>query len=280
MDLADRNVIITGGSSGIGKATAKLFAQRGANVAIIARRQELLDAALSELEQERRSKAQIFQSYSADLSEWDQASAAIEAVIANKRAPDVLINSAGTVRPGYFHELPIQVFRETMDVDFFGTLYPCKLVAPMMMARRRGHIINISSVAGFLGVFGYTAYSAAKFAVRGFSDVLRSELWPYGVRVSIVFPPDTSTPQLVEENKYKPLETQRLSGTIRPVEPEKVAEAIVRAIGTGRYIIAPGLQPGLFYALTNGLQGFARWHFDRVIAGARKEARLDVTEQS
>ncbi len=280
MDLAGKNVIITGGSSGIGKAAARLFAQRGANIAIIARRQELLNAALAELEQERTSEAQVLLSCSADLADWEQASAAIEAVTANGRAPDVLINSAGTVRPGYFHELPIDVFRQTMDIDFFGTLHPCKLVAPMMMARRSGHIVNLSSVAGFLGVFGYTAYSAAKFAVRGFSDVLRSELKPYGVRVSIVFPPDTNTPQLVEENKYKPLETQRLSGTIRPVEPEQVAEAIVRAIGTGRYIIAPGLQPRLVYALTNGLQGVARWYLDRVIAGARKEARLDVTEQS
>ena len=280
MDLAGKNVIITGGSSGIGKAAARLFAQRGANIAIIARRQELLNAALAELEQERTSEAQVLLSCSADLADWEQASAAIEAVTANGRAPDVLINSAGTVRPGYFHELPIDVFRQTMDIDFFGTLHPCKLVTPMMMARRSGHIVNLSSVAGFLGVFGYTAYSAAKFAVRGFSDVLRSELKPYGVRVSIVFPPDTNTPQLVEENKYKPLETQRLSGTIRPVEPEQVAEAIVRAIGTGRYIIAPGLQPRLVYALTNGLQGVARWYLDRVIAGARKEARLDVTEQS
>jgi 3-dehydrosphinganine reductase len=279
VDLAGKNVIITGGSSGIGKAAARLFVQRGANVAIIARRQEILNAALAELEQERTSETQVLRSCSADLSDWEQASAAIETVTADGRTPDVLINSAGIARPGYFHELPIDVFRQTMDVDFFGTLYPCKLVAPMMMARRSGHIVNVSSMAGFLGVFGYTAYSAAKFAVRGFSDVLRSELKPYGVRVSIVFPPDTNTPQLVEENKCKPLETQCLSGTVCPMEPEQVAEAMVRAIGTGRYIIAPGLQPRLFYALTNGLQGVARWYFDRVIAGARKEMQLDVTEQ-
>jgi 3-dehydrosphinganine reductase len=275
VDMAGQNVIVTGGSSGIGKATAKLFVRRGANVAIIARRQALLDTALAEVEVERTSDAQVFQAYSADLSDWEQASAAIEAVTADGRVPDVLINSAGTVRPGYFEELPIDVFYQTMDVDFFGTLHPCKLVAPMMMARRSGHIVNISSVAGFLGVFGYTAYSAAKFAIRGFSDVLRSELKPYGVCVSIVFPPDTNTPQLVEENKYKPLETRRISGTIRPMEPEQIAEAVVRAIGKDRYIIAPGFQTALSYALTNGLQGVARWYFDRIIAEARRE-KIDV----
>ena len=158
-----------------------------------------------------------------------------------------------------------------MDVDFFGTLYPCKLVAPMMMERGSGHIVNFSSGAGFLGVFGYTAYSAAKFAIRGFSDALRSELKPYGVRVSIVFPPDVDTPQLLEENKYKPLETERISGTIKPLQPEQVAQAVVRAIERNKYIVIPNFELSLYYVLTNGIQCFARWYFDRLIASARKE---------
>lgn len=274
MDFHSSNVIVTGGSSGIGKATARMLVQRGANVAIIARRQVLLDAALAEFEAERVAPAQVFQAYSADLSDWEQAQAAIAAVTSEGHTPDILINAAGIAHPGYFEELPIEVFRRTMDVDFFGTLYPTKLVAPMMMARHRGHIVNFSSVAGFLGVFGYTAYGAAKFAVRGFSDVLRSELKPYGVHVHVVFPPDTDTPQLHEENKVKPPETREIAGKVKLLQPEDVAQEVIRGIERNKYIIIPGFESKLYFLLANGISGLFRWYFDRAIASSRKKRGL------
>jgi 3-dehydrosphinganine reductase len=271
MDFQGKSAVVTGGSSGIGKATARLLVRRGADVAIIARRQALLDAALSEFEAERAHQAQEFQAYSADLSDWKQAQAAIAALTAGGRTPDILVNSAGTIRVGYFEELPVEAFREMMDIDVLGTVYPCRLVAPLMMARGTGHIVNLSSVAGFLGVFGYAAYGAAKFAIRGFSDILRSELKPHGVRVSVVFPPDTDTPLLHNERKQRPWETDRIAGTIKPLQPEQVAQAIVQAIESNRYIVTPGIETSLSYALTNGIQRFVRWYFDRVVARARRE---------
>ncbi len=274
MDFHGKNVIVTGGSSGIGRATARMLVQRGANVAIIARRQALLDAALAEFEAERVAPAQVFQAYSADLSDWEQAQAAIAAVTAGDRTPDILINAAGITHPGYFEELPIEVFRRIMDVDFFGTLYPIKLVTPMMIARRSGHIVNFSSVAGFLGAFGYSAYGAAKFAVRGFSDVLRSELKPYGVHVHVVFPPDTDTPQLHEENKIKPLETSELAGKVNLLQPEDVAREVIRGIERNRYNIIPGFESKLAFLLSNGVSGLLRWYVDRIIASSRKKRGL------
>jgi 3-dehydrosphinganine reductase len=275
MDFHGKNVIVTGGSSGIGKATARMLVQRGANVAIIARRQALLDAALAEFEAERVAPAQVFQAHSADLSDWEQAQAAIAAVTAEDRIPDILINAAGITHPGYFEELPIEVFRHAMDVDFFGTLHPTKLVAPMMMARHSGHVVNFSSAAGFLGVFGYSAYGAAKFAVRGFSDVLRSELKPYGVHVHVVFPLDTNTPQLHEENKIKPPETREIDRLqIKLLQPEDVAREVIRGIERNKYIIVPGFESKLAFLLTNGISGFIRWYFDRVIASSRKKRGL------
>ena len=271
MNFQAKNAIITGGSSGIGLATAKLLAERGANIAIIARRQSLLDAALAELESLRRSETQRFQTVSADLSLWEEAQAAL-ATVTDKHRPDLLINSAGIARPGYFVELPIEIFRETMDVDFFGTLHACKVVAPMMMTQGHGHIVNISSGAGFLGIFGYTAYGAAKFAVRGFSDALRAELKPHGVRVSIVFPPDTDTPQLHEENRYKPPETRRISGRIKPIPPEQVAQAIVQAIEKNRYTVIPGAELAIYYHLTNGIQALVHHYMDWIIAGTNEHA--------
>jgi 3-dehydrosphinganine reductase len=275
MDFHGSNVIVTGGSSGIGRATARMLVQRGANVVIIARRQALLDAALAEFEAERVAPAQAFQAHSADLSDWEQAQAAIAAVTAEGHTPDILINAAGIAHPGYFEELPIEVFRRTMDVDFFGTLYPTKLVAPMMMARHSGHIVNFSSVAGFLGVFGYTAYGAAKFAVRGFSDALRSELKPYGVHVHIVFPPDTDTPLLHGENKVKPPETREIVGKqVKLLQPEDVAREVIRGIERHKYIIVPGFESKLYFLLVNGIIGFSYWYFDRAIASARKKRGL------
>ncbi len=275
MDFHGKNVVVTGGSSGIGKATARMLVQRGANVAIIARRQALLDAALTEFEAERVAPAQVFQAHSADLSDWEQAQAAIAAVTAEGRTPDILINAAGIAHPGYFEELPIEVFRRAMDVDFFGTLYPTKLVAPMMMARHSGHIVNFSSGAGFLGVFGYSAYGAAKFAVRGFSDVLRSELKPYGVHVHVVFPPDTDTPQLHEENKIKPPETREIDRLqIKLLQPEDVAREVIRGIERNKYNIVPGFESKLAFLLANGISGVIRWYFDRVIASSRKKRGL------
>ena len=271
MDLHSKNAIVTGGSSGIGKAIAKLLVQRGADVAIIARRQPLLDAALQEFEAVRVRRTQVFQTFSADISDWGQAQAAINAVTADGRTPDILINAAGLAHPGYFEALPVDIFRRTMEVDFFGTLYPCKLVAPLMIERHSGHIVNFSSVAGFIGVFGYTAYGAAKFAIRGFSDALRAELKPHGVHVSVVFPPDTDTPQLHYEDQFKPLETRRLTSSAGLMKPDQVAQAVIRGIEKNRYVITPGFESALYFWLTNGLFGFVRWYTDRIVAKARKE---------
>ncbi|RLC89812.1 MAG: short-chain dehydrogenase [Chloroflexi bacterium] len=271
MDFCSQHAIITGGSSGIGRATARLLARRGANVSLIARRQELLDETVTELESQRQSPAQRFQARSADVTDWEQTQAAIAALTADGLPPDILVNAAGFAHPGYVEELPLEIFHQTMDVDFFGTLHPIKAVLPAMMERRSGHIVNFSSVAGFLGVFGYTAYGAAKFAVRGFSDVLRQEMKPHGIHVSVIFPPDTDTPQLHYENQFKPLETRRIAGAAQALKADQVAQALVRGIERRQAYILPSLDTKLYFLLSNGPTGLFRWYFNRVIAGARRE---------
>ncbi|MCX7681497.1 MAG: SDR family oxidoreductase [Anaerolineae bacterium] len=270
MDFHGQHVIITGGSSGIGRAVAGLLTARGAHISIVARRQQLLDETLAELETLRVSPSQRLAAYSADLSDREQAEQAIMSLTANGYPPDILINSAGITHPGYFEQLPAEIFRTVMEVDYFGTLYPIRAVVPTMMARRRGHIVNISSVAGFLGVFGYSAYCAAKFAVRGLSDVLRQELKPYGIHVSVVFPPDTDTPQLHYEEPLKPPETRRISGTAKTLTAGEVARAIVRGIERRQVYILPNFETRLYFLLANGFSGLFRWYFDRAIAQVRR----------
>jgi 3-dehydrosphinganine reductase len=275
MDFQDRHVIVTGGSSGIGRATARLLARRGAHVSLIARRQALLDETLAELETFRQNSGQRFKACSVDLANWAQTREGFASLTADGYPPDILINAAGFCHPGYFEELSLDVFRDTMDVDFFGTLHATRAIVPIMIRRRSGHIVNVSSVAGFYAIYGFTPYSAAKFAVNGFSEALRQEMRPYGIHVSVVFPPTTDTPGLQHENRFKPLETQTIEGQIKAQTADWVAGAVVRGIERRKRYILPGLDTKLFFLLAHlppALTGFFHWYFiDRVIAKVHRE---------
>ncbi len=106
-----------------------------------------------------------------------------------------------------------------------------------MVSRGRGAVVTIASAAGLVGVYGYTAYGAAKYAVRGLSEALRGELAPHGVRVSCVFPPDVDTPQLAEEERWKPAETAAIAGIVQPLQPPVVARGILRGLDRGQPVV-------------------------------------------
>ncbi len=135
-----------------------------------------------------------------------------------------------------------------------------------------GRIVNISSTAGFLGVFGYTAYGASKFAVRGYTDALRAELKGRGVEVSIAYPPDTQTPQLEYENQFKPLETKALVGDRDPLSPQTVAQSIVAGVERNRYVIIPNLEGRLFFWLSGALGTALYPVMDYLTGRARRQA--------
>ena len=141
MNFQAQHAIVTGGSSGIGRAVAGLLVQRGAHVSIIARRRALLEEALQELEAKRRGQTQRLQAHSADLTDWEQTQAAI-ALLTDESPPDFLINAAGFAHPGYFEQLPLEIFHRTMAVDYFGTLHPIKAALPAMMALGPGTNVN------------------------------------------------------------------------------------------------------------------------------------------
>jgi 3-dehydrosphinganine reductase len=246
-------VLVTGGSSGIGLAAAKQLASAGAQVWLAARRREVLEAALKEVQAARRDSSQLCGIVSADVTDSHQAAEAVEIVTASAGAPDVVFNSAGSTQPGYVHELSLDIFEELMQVNYFGTVYVTAAALPAMLLRGSGHIINISSMAGYLGVYGYTAYSASKYAVVGYSEALRAEMKPHGIRVSVAFPPDTDTPQLAYEAPYKPAETKAISGTAKALPAEKVARSILQQAAKGRYLIFPGTDSRLFYLLSSKL---------------------------
>jgi len=263
-DLTGKTVVVTGGSSGIGLATAEAFAARGADVAIVARDPERLEAAREAVETAGTGPGQRVMAFSADVGTFDGAQEAIGRVVEALGTPDVLVNTAGIIIPGYFESMPVANFETCMRNGYLTCVYPSRAVAPHMIARGSGHIVNVSSVAGFLGcVYGYTAYAPSKFAVMGFSEALRSEMKPHGIKVSVVCPPDTDTPGLAFEKSLRPAETDAVCGNMKAVGPEVVADEIVRAVEAGRYYVIPGLLgkvyfrlkgllPGLFFAVTDG----------------------------
>ncbi|MCS6906866.1 MAG: SDR family oxidoreductase [Anaerolineales bacterium] len=236
---SDKWVVISGGSSGIGLALAKQLAVAGAHLWLIARGEDRLQLALREVQLRAQSPSQQFGYTAADLTEAKQAEAVAERVLEKAGRVDVLINSVGAAHPGYIQELTLDIFHWMMAANYFAPLYLIKALLPTMIAQGGGQIINIASAAALVGVFGYSAYGAAKYALVGFSEVLRAEMKPHRIRVSVVYPPDTETPQLEYENRFKPPETKAISGTAAPLSPDQVARAILKQAAQGTFAIFP-----------------------------------------
>ena len=262
-----RLALITGGSSGLGLALARLLAEEGASVWVLARHVEPLEAACRNL---AAANGQKHGFYAADITKLDQVEAAVGHMRREAGVPDLLINCAGAAHPGYLQDMPLEIFQQMMELNYFGTAYMVKAWLPSMLERGSGHIVNVSSMAGFLGAFGYSAYGPSKYAVRGFSDVLRLELKPLGMRVSIVFPPDMDTPGLQNENKTKPFETFA-AGSTKALAPDVVARSTLQGMKRGQYVILPGFEPRLVYHLMHLVGNGIYPIMDGMIAGARKK---------
>ncbi len=264
----DRVVLITGGSTGIGFSLAKLLVQEDARVWLVARRKEVLAEAQKKLLAiSPNARVGIF---SADVSDAGQVQAAADHVIREAGVPDLLINAAGESYSNYVQNIPIETYHKIMDINYFGTVHMTIAFLPHMLKRGSGHIVNISSAAGYLAPFGYLDYVPTKYAVRGFSDALRLELKPLGIRVSVVFPPDTDTPGLTRENTTKPYETLAAFST-KVVSADSVANETMKGLRRGQYTILPGFENKLYYSLVF-LMGNAIYPImDFMLADARKK---------
>ena len=274
LSLRDQHVLITGGSSGIGLALARQSAAAGARVSLIARDPAKLAAAQAAVSAVGGGAAQVF-TVSADVSVEREGLDALAAAEGVHGPVDILITSAGVARPGYFEEVPVAVFERTMAVNYFGTLYLLKAVIPAMRRRARGTVVLISSGAGLCGIFGYTPYAPSKFALRGLAESLRAELQGTGVHVAIVYPPDTETPQLAEENRTKPPETKALTAGAGVWSADDVARVTLRGVARRRFAITPGLPITALAWLHSILAPVLRWSFDRTARRARRQEGIE-----
>ena len=186
--MKDKVVIITGGSSGIGKALAEVFGERGSKIIITGRNKNDLDQAVADL----RQKGIEVTGFQADVSrESDNQKMAAEVLKVYGRI-DVLINNAGISMRALFSDLDLEVVKKVMEINFFGVLYATKSCLPEII-KNKGSVIGISSIAGYRGLPGRTGYSASKFALNGFLEVLRTELLKKEVHVLTACPGFTTS---------------------------------------------------------------------------------------
>jgi 3-oxoacyl-[acyl-carrier protein] reductase len=211
----DKTVIVTGGSRGIGLATARAFVEAGARVAICARDPERLRQATQQLGGPSRIVGAV-----ADVADPAQMQAFIHEALSALGPIDILVNNAGIAHVGAFAEEPVESFFTVIDANLKGTMLATRLVLPDMLARRQGVVINVASGAGLSGFPELVSYCASKFGVVGFTEALAREVDPLGVRVYAVCPGRVATDMQV-----------LYSGAKVGMPPEKVAQRILRLAG-------------------------------------------------
>ena len=213
-------VIVTGASSGIGRATALEFAKEGAKLALVARNEKRL----REVRDKIPGKAGYF---ICDVTDRKRVFETARKVEKKFGRIDVLVNNAGYGTVGKVADSPFSEFQSVMDTNYFGTVNFTQAVLPKMLKQKAGWIINISSVAGKIGTPENSAYAASKFAIRGFSESLRYEIESKNISVTIVNPAMTETDFFKDPKMRKRwAKMRRRYGTMRP---EKVARLIVKA---------------------------------------------------
>jgi NADP-dependent 3-hydroxy acid dehydrogenase YdfG len=232
VDLSSQVVAITGASSGIGEATALACARAGAAVALAARRAERIERLAQRIIQEGGRAIAV----PADVGEERQAQAFVERAHSELGRLDVLVNNAGVMLLGPIENAPTDEWRQMIHVNVFGVLYCTHAALPLMHAQGSGHIVNISSVAGRVARAGSGVYNLTKFGVGAFSESLRQECVPMGVRVTLIEPGAVDT-ELAGHNRPEIREqiAQRF-GDVERLTAEDIANAILYAIGQPRHV--------------------------------------------
>ncbi|XP_064409380.1 3-ketodihydrosphingosine reductase isoform X3 [Latimeria chalumnae] len=254
LKLGGAHVVVTGGSSGIGKCIAVECYKQGAFITLVARDENKLLQAKKEIEKYSINDKQIVLCISVDVSkDYGQVDNVMKQAQEKLGPIDMLVNCVGTSMAEKFEDIRIESFRRLMEINYLGSVYPTRAVINTMKERRMGRIVFVSSQAGQLGLFGFTAYSPSKFALRGLAESLQMEVKPYNIYVTVAYPPDTDTPGFAEENKTKPLETRLISETSGLCQPEQVAKIIVKDALHGNFNSSVGADGYMLSSLTCGM---------------------------
>lgn len=251
-------LIVTGASSGIGAATARLFARQGYRVVLAARRSERLQALAGEIEAYGGTALPV----ATDVTQPEEIGHLVEAALERFGQIDVLFNNAGIGRLGWLEDLdPEEAVRKQVEVNLLGAIWTARAVLPHMIERRSGHIVNMGSGASFIATPTYSVYAATKFGMRGFTEALRREVGVYGIRVSGIYPGGVDT-EFVEHtgmNRKTGFTTPRI---IR-LEAEEVAAAALHLVRRNRRsTVMPGVL-NLAVGINRLFPGLVDWIIER-----------------
>lgn len=188
-NISGKVVVITGASSGLGEATARMLSSMGATVVLAARRKDRIDALAKEL----KDKGGKAMSVETDVTDATQVKALVDAAVKKYGRIDAMLNNAGLMPQSLLEQLKIEDWNRMIDVNIKGVLYGIAAALPYMKEQKSGHIINVSSVAGHLVHPGSAVYSATKYAVRAISEGLRQEVKPYNIRTTVISPGAVAT---------------------------------------------------------------------------------------
>ncbi len=237
--LRDRSVFVTGAASGIGRAVAEAAAREGAVLHLTDIQADLLSTVADEI---RGDGGAVPFAAAADLSDYEQVRALAADLTREHGSMDVVMNIAGISTWGTVRSLEHRDWQRLIDVNLMGPIHVIEeLVPPMIEARRGGHLVNVSSAAGIIGMPWHAAYSASKFGLRGVSEVLRFDLRRHRIGVSLVCPggvrtPLTQTVRIAGIDKESPAFRKAQAGFHkRAVTPEKAAEAIIKGVHRNKY---------------------------------------------
>ncbi|MDH3611591.1 MAG: SDR family oxidoreductase [Nitrosopumilus sp.] len=233
MDFKDKIVLITGASSGIGRAASVLFAKEGANIILVARSKEKLEEVTEELKKFNVSSLVC----ECDVSDKSQVKKMCEIVLEKYKSIDILVNNAGFAIYGSVSNLTIEEIESQMETNYFGMIYCIKNFLPSMIKKKSGHIVNVASVAGSFGLPGIASYCGSKFAMLGFSEGLKHELKETGIGVTVV------SPIMVRTNFFDHKSFEKMPKySPTSLSAETVAKAILRAAKSPRLeIIVPSV---------------------------------------
>lgn len=259
--FSGKRALITGGSSGIGLAVARALVAEGADVCVVARDPERLEAARAALAEHARDGRRVL-AVTMDVTNAASVKSGVARALELLGDLDLLVNNAGAATPGYIESQDDATCQAMLDVNYLGPVRVTHALLPHFMQRRGGAIVNVSSMLGFMGFFGYAAYAGSKYALAGFTECLRQDLLPFGVAVSICYPPTTETPGLTQENKIKPPESWAIEGKSKTYAPEHVAAELLRGVRRGKPAILVGASSKMVWRLQRWFPGLVRRLFD------------------
>ncbi|MEZ4450147.1 MAG: SDR family NAD(P)-dependent oxidoreductase [Nannocystaceae bacterium] len=231
-NLRDRVAVVTGAASGIGRATSIVLAERGSDVALC----DVDEVGLQQTARQIEHLGRRVTTHRVDVSSKAQMEAFAADVAAAHGRVHIVVNNAGVSVSAPFEQHTLEDFEWLMGINFWGVVYGCKFFLPHLQAAGEGHIVNISSLFGLIGLPTQSSYCAAKFAVRGLSEALRTELAPNNIGVTSVHPGGINT-NIVKNSRFLEQKPGQKSKVVRSFDrfgmpPERAAQKIVHGIET------------------------------------------------